>query len=72
MVPGLPDRKDGPGFLLRSTIGTAGPGLAIGVITRTFRDRAVKIQVCPNIKHTYIYWREGEACGEMDLVVIWP
>lgn len=41
MVPGLPvsffDRVDEPGFLLRSTLGTAGPGLAVDMICRTFR-----------------------------------
>jgi len=41
MVPGLPvsffDSLDEPGFLLRSTLGTAGPGLAVDMIYRTFR-----------------------------------
>lgn len=53
-LPGLPptpgsffDGENGPGFLLRSTIGTPGPGFAMDVITRTFRDRAVKIKVGP-------------------------
>lgn len=39
MVPGLPVSffVAEPGFLLRSTLGTAGPGLAVDMICRTFR-----------------------------------